>query len=170
MAPSQPGSPAWTSCLPLGDQPPIASQKKYLLGCLFHNSFDRFFPLCNFLLDVEEKKFATCVAQLPVLGRTASDCLEHHWERPQMTTLLMDGSGPNGQEPLILSLQCWHTIHLPLSSMAYPPWRHVVPQWRTFVNKAQWNCRMLKSVCQGCRRFLTITDPRWDQPISDIFI
>ena len=27
-----------------------------------------------------------------------------------------------------------------------------------------------KSLCQGCRRFLTISDPRWDQPISDIFI
>ena len=25
-------------------------------------------------------------------------------------------------------------------------------------------------ICQGCRRFLTISDPRWDQPISDIFI
>ena len=25
-------------------------------------------------------------------------------------------------------------------------------------------------VCQGRRRFLTISDPRWDQPISDIFI
>ena len=26
------------------------------------------------------------------------------------------------------------------------------------------------ALCQGCRRFLTISDPRWDQPISDIFI
>ena len=25
-------------------------------------------------------------------------------------------------------------------------------------------------LCQACRRFLTISDPRWDQPISDIFI
>ena len=25
-------------------------------------------------------------------------------------------------------------------------------------------------ICQGCRRFLTISDPRWDQPIRDIFI
>ena len=25
-------------------------------------------------------------------------------------------------------------------------------------------------ICQGCQRFLTISDPRWDQPISDIFI
>ena len=25
-------------------------------------------------------------------------------------------------------------------------------------------------ISQGCQRFLTISDPRWDQPISDIFI
>ena len=25
-------------------------------------------------------------------------------------------------------------------------------------------------ICEGRRRFLTISDPRWDQPISDIFI
>ena len=111
MAPSQPCSPAWPSCLPLGDQPPIASLKKYLFGCIFQNSFGRFFFLFAIFFWMIGKKFATCVAQLPALGRPASDCLEHHWERPQMTTLLMDGSGPNGQEPLILSLQCWHTIH-----------------------------------------------------------
>ena len=93
MAPSQPGSPAWTSCLPLGDQPPIASQKKYLLGCLFHNSFDRFFPLCNFLLDVEEKKI--CHLRGPVacpwenslrlprapLGETSNDHTIDGWIR-----------------------------------------------------------------------------------------
>ena len=26
------------------------------------------------------------------------------------------------------------------------------------------------NICQGCGRFLTISYPRWDQPISDIFI
>ena len=31
-------------------------------------------------------------------------------------------------------------------------------------------CEILNKLCQGCRRFLTISDPRWDQPISDIFI
>ena len=25
-------------------------------------------------------------------------------------------------------------------------------------------------ISQGCQRFLTISDPRWDQPISDTFI
>ena len=25
-------------------------------------------------------------------------------------------------------------------------------------------------ICQGCPRFLTISDPRYDQPISDTFI
>ena len=34
--------------------------------------------------------------------------------------------------------------------------------WKT------WPC--ISSVCQGRRRFLTISDPRWDQQISDIFI
>ena len=28
----------------------------------------------------------------------------------------------------------------------------------------------VQKIRQGCRRFLTISDPRWDQPISDIFI
>ena len=27
-----------------------------------------------------------------------------------------------------------------------------------------------KKLCQGCRKFKTIGDPRWDQPTSDIFI
>ena len=105
MVPSQPGSPAWPGCLPLGDQPPIASPKN-----VFWMSFPHFLCLIFFISAIFfwliQQKFATCVAQLPALGRTASDCLEHHWERPQMTTLLMDGSGPNGPEPLILFLQC----------------------------------------------------------------
>ena len=32
------------------------------------------------------------------------------------------------------------------------------------------NDKSNESISQGCRRFLTISDPRWDQPISDIFI
>ena len=33
----------------------------------------------------------------------------------------------------------------------------------------EWSLK-ITCICQGCRRFLTISDPRWDQPISDIFI
>ena len=43
-------------------------------------------------------------------------------------------------------------------------------QWgvRKGQNMAQNGLRL--NICQGCRRFLTISDPRWDQPISDISI
>ena len=30
--------------------------------------------------------------------------------------------------------------------------------------------KKIANISQGCRRFLTISDPRSDQPISDIFI
>ena len=33
-----------------------------------------------------------------------------------------------------------------------------------------WVRKDFLGVCQGCQRFLTISYPRWDQPISDIFI
>ena len=43
--------------------------------------------------------------------------------------------------------------------------------WKTRLKGVvRWTIWMSKKIRQGCQRFLTISDPRWDQPISDIFI
>ena len=175
MVPSQPGSPAWPGCLPLGDQPPIASPKNVFVGCLFHISFVRFFSFLQFSFGWFSKNLPpalpSCLPlgeQPPIASSTIGRDLKwphYWWMDPDQMVQSLSSYFYNVDIQFICQ-----AIHLPLSSMAYPPWRHVVPQWRTFVNKAQWNCRMLKSVCQGCRRFLTISDPKWDQPIRDIFI
>ena len=92
MAPSQPGSPAWPGCLPLGDQPPIASPKNVFLDVFSTFPLFDFFHFCNFLL-VDSAKI--CHLRCPVacpwenslrlprapLGETSNDHTIDGWIR-----------------------------------------------------------------------------------------
>ena len=49
----------------------------------------------------------------------------------------------------------------------YTLWSFCIPR---FLKLEQLWHIFVTFICQGCRRFLTISNPRWDQPISDIFI
>ena len=60
------------------------------------------------------------------------------------------------QRPLLAKLQ-----HTALRSQALCCGMEIVAL--SFISLFFW-------ICQGCLIFLTIGDPRWDQPISDIFI